>query len=286
VSGGRFNDKVAIVTGGGSGIGEATARRLAGEGAAVVVADLDADRARRVADDIAAAGDSAVAQACDVSKELDVVACTQRAIDEFGGLDIVHNNAADTSHATQSSDGPIAEADVEFFEHNFRVNVLGVVLGCKHAIPRLLERGGGAIINTSSMLARTARPHGGSAYSATKAAVESVTRSVAVQYGRRGIRCNGIAPGLTVTDHIRGSLSPEMFEVMGWAAEAPALATPEQQAAVVAFLASDDASYLNGLTIPVDAGQQLIATTNALLRFATAQGVIGGYGFGLDLDSK
>ena len=221
----RFSGKVAIVTGGASGIGEATARRFAEEGAAVVVADLNGEGASRVAAAIASAGGRAVAQTCDVSREDEIVACVERAVEEFGGLDIMHNNAADTSHATMAGDALAADSDAEYFEHVFRVNVIGVMLGCKHAIPRLLERGGGAIINTSSGAALASRPQGGTAYAASKAAVESITRSVAVQYGKQGIRCNGIAPGITVTDHARASLGDEMLDVMRWAAEAPALAT-------------------------------------------------------------
>ena len=143
----------------------------------------------------------------------------------------------------------VADSDVEYYEYIFRVNLMSVVLGCKHATPRLLEQGGGAIINTSSGAALQSRPQGGTAYAASKAAVESVTRSVAVQYGKQGIRCNGIAPD----DPPRAcpaTISPEMLEVMEWSNQAPRLANAEQQAAVVVFLASDDASYSTGHTLP------------------------------------
>jgi NAD(P)-dependent dehydrogenase (short-subunit alcohol dehydrogenase family) len=276
----RFSGKVAIVTGGASGIGEATARRLAEEGAAVVVADLNGEGASRVAAAIASAGGRAIAQTCDVSREDEIVACVERAVEEFGGLDIMHNNAADTSHATMAADAVAVDSDAEYFEHVFRVNVIGVMLGCKHAIPRLLERGGGAIINTSSGAALQSRPQGGTAYAASKAAVESITRSVAVQYGKQGIRCNGIAPGITPHDHARASLGDEMLDVMSWANSAPALGTVEQQAAAVAFLASDDAAYLNGHTLPVDGGSQVLIATTALVRFAHARGVLGRTDFG------
>lgn len=281
----RFAGKVAIVTGGAGGIGEPTVKRLAREGAAVVVADLNAEGAERVAADVTKAGGRAVAQACDVSEESDIATCVQRAVDEFGRLDIMHNNAAETSREAMSKDPVVTDSDVEYYEHIFRVNLMSVVLGCKHAIPRLLEQGGGAIINTSSGAALQSRPQGGTAYAASKAAVESVTRSVAVQYGKQGIRCNGIAPGITIHEHVRATISPEMLEVMEWSNQAPHLANAEQQAAVVVFLASDDASYLNGHTLPVDSGAQVITTTNALMRYANAIGQLGDFGFGQNVAS-
>ena len=179
-----------------------------------------------------------------------------------------------------AADAVAADSDADYFERVFRVNVIGVMLGCKHAIPRLLERGGGAIINTSSGAALQSRPQGGTAYAASKAAVESITRSVAVQYGKQGIRCNGIAPGITPHDHARASLGDEMLEVMSWANSAPALGTVEQQAAAVAFLASDDAGYLNGHTLPVDGGSQVLIGTTALVRFAHERGLLGRTDFG------
>ena len=280
MTGQRFAGKVAIVTGGAGGIGEATVKRLALEGAAVVVADVNSEGAERVANEVIANGGRAVSQTCDVSRESEVATCVQRAVDEFGRLDIMHNNAAATSREDTARDPMVADSDVEYYEYIFRINFLSVVMGCKYAIPRLLERGGGAIINTSSGAALGSRPQGGSAYAASKAAVESITRSVAVQYGKQGIRCNGIAPGITPHSNARQQISPEMLEVMEWSNQAPQLATADQQAAVVVFLASEDASYLNGHTLPVDAGAQVITTTNALMRYANATGQLGDFGFG------
>jgi NAD(P)-dependent dehydrogenase (short-subunit alcohol dehydrogenase family) len=277
---GRFSGKVAIVTGAGSGIGEASARRLASEGAAVVVADINGPAAERVAGEIAGDGGRAVAQTVDVSKEAEVEATVQRAIDEWGRLDVIHNNAADTSREAQGKDAIVTETDVAFFLHAIEVNLVGVVLGCKYAIPRMLDNGGGAIINTSSGAALGSFPSGMTAYSASKAAVESVTRSVAVQYGKQGIRCNGIAPGVTLSPVALESISPEMLEVIKHSVEAPNLSTPEQQAAVVAFLASDDAAFVNGHVIPTGAGSEVISTTNALLRYAAAAGVLGDWAYG------
>jgi NAD(P)-dependent dehydrogenase (short-subunit alcohol dehydrogenase family) len=272
----KLDGKIAIVTGAGSGIGEASARRLAAEGAAVVVADIDPAGAERVAAAIVDAGGRAVAHVVDVAKEAEVEAMVQRAVDEWGRLDVIHNNAADTSVAARQRDAMVADTDAEFFMHAVEVNLLGVVLGCKHAIPRMLENGGGAIVNTSSGGANGSFPTGMTAYCATKAAVESVTRSVAVQYGKRGIRCNAIAPGVTLSPAVLENVPAEMLEVIKQSAEAPELSTPEDQAAVVAFLASDDARYVNGHVIPTGAGSEVSTTTNALLRYAASAGVIGG----------
>ena len=282
----RFAGKAAIVTGGAGAIGEATVARLAREGAAVVVADLNVEGAERVAAELTAAGGRVVAQACDVSKESEIAACVQRAVDEFGRLDIMCNNAAATSREDMAKDLMVADSDVEYFERIFRVNLMSVVLGCKYAIPRMLEQGGGAIVNTSSGAALGSRPQGGSAYAASKAAVESITRSVAVQYGKQGIRCNGFAPGITPHPHVHATISPDMLEVMAWSNQSPRLATAEQQAAVAVFLASEDASYLNGHTLPVDAGAQVITTTNALMRYANATGQLGDFNFGQDISSS
>jgi NAD(P)-dependent dehydrogenase (short-subunit alcohol dehydrogenase family) len=283
---GRFEGKVAIVTGAASGIGEATARRLASEGAAVVVADLNEAGAERVAAAIEADAGRAVAQPVDVGDEAQVAAMVERAVAEWGRLDILHNNAADTSREAQQRDAVVAETDLDFFLHAVRVDLVGVVLGCKHAIPRLLENGSGAIVNTSSGAASGSFPDGMTAYSASKAAVESVTRSVAVQYGKRGIRCNGIAPGVTLSPAVLAGITPEVLSVIEHSVEAPGLSTPEQQAAVVAFLASDDAAFVNGHTIPTGAGSEAISTANALLRYAAAAGVLETFRYGQGSDRE
>lgn len=141
----RLKGKVAIVTGAGSGIGEATVRLMAREGASVVVADINGAAAKRVADDI----NSAVAVEVDVSNELHIIRMVETAVKSFGGLDILHNNA--TNSKTNGIDTDIVALDMEIFDRIVAVNLKGVIMGCKHAIPHMLTRGGGSIVNTASI---------------------------------------------------------------------------------------------------------------------------------------
>src|SRR6266540_1403537 len=217
----RLDGRVAIVTGAGSGIGEATARLMAREGASVVVADLNRTEAERVAGDL----DAAVAVEVDVSEEESVVRMVETAVESFGGLDVLHNNATDSS--TNAVDTDIVTLDMAVFDRLVAVNLKGQFLGCKHAIPYMLARDGGSIVNTASIdgfVGRGVR----AAYGASKAGVVLLTKSVASQYGARGIRCNAVAPGLTLT--------------------------PGDVGNAVLFLASDEAAYINAATLMVDGG--------------------------------
>jgi NAD(P)-dependent dehydrogenase (short-subunit alcohol dehydrogenase family) len=250
---GKLAGRVAIVTGGGSGIGRASALALAREGAAVVVADLSEERAKGVAAEIDAAGGRAYAQAADVSDEASVVAMVDAAVTRFGQLDILHNNAAATDWSVLGGDGELAQLELAIWERTLAVNLRGVLLGCKHAIPRLLARGGGAIVNTSSAsgltgdLVRTA-------YGVSKAGVDGLTRYVATQYGKRGIRCNAIAPGVIETPALRQNVPPEQVALFERHHLTPRLGTPEDVANAVVFLASDDAAFITGQIISVDGG--------------------------------
>ena len=165
---GRLAGKVAIVTGAASGIGRATALLLAREGAAVVVADVNGAGAAAVAKEIAAAGGRAVSQAADVADEASVVAMVEAAAKHFGGLDVLHNNAAASDPALMSRDGDVADMEIAVFDRTLAVNLRGPMLGCKHAIPRMLVRGGGSIVNTSSASALVGDPVR-TAYGASKA---------------------------------------------------------------------------------------------------------------------
>jgi NAD(P)-dependent dehydrogenase (short-subunit alcohol dehydrogenase family) len=250
---GSLAGRVAIVTGAASGIGRASALALAREGAAVVVADVDAAGAARVAAEIAAQGGRALGQRADVSDPDSVAAMVGAAVENFGGLDVLHNNAAASDPATIGADGELAELDLAVWERTLAVNLRGPMLGCRCAIPRMLERGGGSIVNTSSAsglagdLARVA-------YGVSKAGVDSLTRYVATQYGKRGIRCNSIAPGVIATPALEANVPPELLAIYERNHLTPGLGRPEDVAAVVVFLASDASALITGQTLCVDGG--------------------------------
>jgi NAD(P)-dependent dehydrogenase (short-subunit alcohol dehydrogenase family) len=271
----RFAGKTAIVVGAGSGIGRATAIRLAEEGAAVTVADIADDNAERVAAEIREAGGIAVADHVDVGDEALVAGMVERTVERWGRLDVLHNNAADLRPDTLSRDGVVTELDLELSMHILRVNLGGVILGCKHGIPAMLEGGGGAIVNTSSQIAVGAAAMGQSVYGCSKAAIESLTRAVAGHYGKAGIRCNAISPGLTLTDNLLRAFPPELREGIMGGVTTPSLGTPEDQAAVVAFLASEDAAFVNGETIYVGGGERALLPT-AVLESQLRRDGVGG----------
>jgi NAD(P)-dependent dehydrogenase (short-subunit alcohol dehydrogenase family) len=263
----RFAGKVAIVTGGGGGIGAATTQRLVAEGATVVVADIDLDAARAVAD---AAGPSAHAVAFDAGDPASVQRMVDDAVAAHGRLDVLHNNAALTG---QAGDRDVAEVDFDLWDRIMAVNLRGYVAGCRFAIPHMIASGGGAIVQTSSGsglagdLVRTA-------YGASKAAVISLTQSVATQYGPQGIRCNAIAPGIVLTDAARRN-APQLVELLGRHALTTRLGSAEDIAALVCFLASDEAGYISGQVISCDGGAFAHVPQYADLRAAEASAPAG-----------
>jgi NAD(P)-dependent dehydrogenase (short-subunit alcohol dehydrogenase family) len=251
---GRVENKVAVVTGGASGIGRATSRLLAREGADVVVADLDGDGAELVVKEIKADGGRAVAQQCDIGEEDAVKAMIDRAVESFGGLHILFNNAADTSLNAMILDKPIHEMSVEWWDHAMKIDLRGAMLGCKHAIPHMIDGGGGSIISTSSNQGLAGDLTQG-AYACAKAAVIQLMRSVATQYGHYGIRANSVSPGAVHTPAFDRACPPEIVEEIAKHSLISRVGQPEDLANAVLFLASDDASYITGHVIPVDGGQ-------------------------------
>jgi NAD(P)-dependent dehydrogenase (short-subunit alcohol dehydrogenase family) len=243
---GRLAGKVAIVTGAAQGIGAATARLMVADGAAVVLADLEEAGAQRVADEL---GERAVARCADVMVEADVAALVDTAVARFGRLDALHNNAV-TSWATDTD--AVGTPDSVWLD-TFQVIVMAATYGCRHAIPAMLETGGGAIVNTSSGAARSAT---GSriAYGSCKAALEAFTMYTATIHSPQGIRCNAVAPGFVLTEGTKALFDDARLDAFAAGAAAGRVCTPEDIADVVVFLASDEARYVSGQTIVVNGG--------------------------------
>ena len=252
----RFEDKCVVVTGAGSGFGEAIAGRFAREGASVVVADLNAESSARVAAEINAAGGSACQKTVDVSEEDQVAALMQTALDEYGRIDVLVNNAG-YSHLSKL----LWKISVAEFDAVFAVNARGVFLGCKHAIPAMIEQGGGAIVNIASIGAIAPRP-GVTPYNATKGAVLTMTKGLALEVARHNITVNAVNPVAAETGFMKGAtghdvLSDEMRATLTSTIPRGRLAQPRDVAAAVTFLASDDGGFLTGTSINVDGGRSI-----------------------------
>ncbi len=251
-----LRERVVLVAGGAGGIGTATCVRLAEEGASVVVADLDGDAAAAVAGRIQGAGGTAEATVVDLRDEESVAAAVALAVKAFGGLDVLHANAADLSPETIGQDTDVESLPLEAFDRTIAVNLRGHLLCARQAIPRLLERGGGALVFTSSAAAFAGEPERPS-YAMAKSGLGGLVRHVASRWGKAGIRANAVAPGLVLTDTIRESLDPAFRDMALGITRSARLGTPEDIAAMVAFLASDDASWITGQVISVDGGAVL-----------------------------
>lgn len=239
--------KVAMITGAGSGIGQATARLMAERGASVLCTDLNPTTAEATAVMIREAGGIAESRVCDIGSEDSIKAAIAYAEERYGGLDILHNNAALQDPKVLAKDADIAAIEIDIWDRTMAVNVRGTMLGCKHAIPALLRRGGGVIVNTSST-------YGLAAYSASKAAINSITQHVAAAYGKRGIRCNAVAPALVLTPLTASFIPKPLIDINVDGACTPFLGGPLEVAQAVAFLASDDARFITGHILPVDGG--------------------------------
>lgn len=248
----RLQDEVAVITGAGSGIGRETARLFASEGASVVVADVDEAGGRETEQMVRDAGGEALFVSTDVTREGDVVALFAAAQDRYGRVSIVFNNAG------RMIRGAVTDIDVDEFERNMTLNVTGVMLGCKHGVPALRSNGGGAIVNTASAASLIGLPNA-SAYCASKGAVLQLTRAVAVEVAKDGIRVNAVCPGLVDTafyapDYAAGADPEEFRRANGARAPMGRMAGPQEIAAAVLYLASPEASYCTGAALSVDGG--------------------------------
>ena len=247
----RFEGRVAVVVGGATGIGAATAAKLADEGASVVVGDIDLDAAERTVAAMGESGASALAVEVDVSSDGDVAALFERVSSEFGRLDALHSNDADTRPETVGRDTNVVDIDLALWDHVHQVALRGFVLCCRHAVPLMLRGGGGSIVATSSDGAFKGIP-AIPAYTAAKAGLNAVVRHVATTWGRDGVRCNAVSPGRVETEKPSNSVMTRdqyLAEV-----RSPRLGVPDDIAGAVAYLLSHEAEWVNGQVLSVNGG--------------------------------
>ncbi len=245
----KLSGKVVVVTGGASGQGEASCRLFAAEGAKVVVADWNSAGAARVADDLGAA-----AFTVDVSQEDQVAAMIDFACQRFGKLDVLFNNAGvGYSSSARFKMASIVETPGDAWDAILGINLKGQAMGCKYAIPRMLEAGGGAIINNASIMAIAGVP-GADAYTAAKGGVIALTRTLAVEWASQGIRVNCICPGTIETPMVGAITSDAERTRLGDSTPMKRVGQADEIARAALFLASSDSSYVTGVMLPVDGG--------------------------------
>lgn len=247
----RLKEKVALITGAGSGIGRETALLFAREGASVVVADVNDAAGRQTVAEIGGARGRAHFVHADVSRSADARRMVETAEETYGRLNVLFNNAG----IFPPEDGSVLDTEEETWDLVLRVNLKGVFLGCKFAIPALLRAGGGSIINTASFVALMGAATPQIAYTASKGGVLSLTREIAVEFARQGIRANALCPGPVDTPLLAELLSDPARRQRRMVHIPPGrLARPEEVAQAALFLASDESSYVNGATFTVDGG--------------------------------
>jgi len=250
---GRLDGKVAVVTGGGGGIGGATVLALAREGASVAIVDIDGARAEEVAHTVDAARGTAFSVSADLSEETEVVATVEATLARYGHLDVLHNNAALTESDFLSRDTRVTDLALDVWEKTMAVNLRSQMLMCKHVVPEMVRQGGGSIINMSSG-ASLKGDRTRTAYGVSKAGVNTLTMYVAASHGKQGVRVNTVVPGLIITDAVRAHLTERMLAGLGRATLTPYVGQPEDVANLVVFLASDESRYITGQMVVIDGG--------------------------------
>jgi NAD(P)-dependent dehydrogenase (short-subunit alcohol dehydrogenase family) len=247
---GRLDGKVALITGGGRGIGAAAARMFAAEGAKVALAEIAQEAGEATATGIREAGGEALFIATDVADPEQVERAVRQTVSAFGGLQVLYNNAGGAT----PRDGKVTEMELDEFWRTIGVDLFGTFLGCRFAIPVMADGGGGSIINTTSIRALIGTA-GADAYSAAKGGVLTLTKALALQWAAEGIRVNAIAPGVVATERVRALLREDdpirRKSIMG-------VSEPEDLAPLAVYLASDESRRVTGAILPVDAGASAI----------------------------
>jgi NAD(P)-dependent dehydrogenase (short-subunit alcohol dehydrogenase family) len=247
----RLEGKVALITGGASGMGKVAASLFAGEGARVVLTDVADGPGEATAVEIRDAGGEALYVHADVSREADAEAMVAAAVNTYGGLDVLYNNAG----VMPNEDGSVQTNTEATWDLVLGINVKGVAFGCKYGIPAMIDSGGGSIINVASFVAWMGAATSQTSYTASKGAVLAMTREIAVEYARRGIRCNALCPGPIDTPLLAELLSdPARRQRRLVHIPMGRLGRAEELAKAALFLASDDASFMTGASLIVDGG--------------------------------
>ncbi len=246
---GRLEGKVALITGSGTGIGRATAQAMAAEGAKVVVAELNTAAGEQTAQLITQAGGQVIFVRTDVTEPDSIAAAVDRAVQHFGGLHVLHNNAGGST----SIDSTVIDAPIEEFWRVIKLDLFGTFLGCRFGVPAIMKSGGGSVINMSSNVALMGIP-GRDCYTAAKGGVASMTRSMAVEFAPQKVRVNAIAPSATMTDRVRALVAgnPALDKLAQ--SHLVGLIEPQDIANMAVFLASDESRMVTGHVYPVDSG--------------------------------
>jgi len=247
----RLDGKVALITGGASGMGLVASHLFASEGAKVVLADVSDEAGGAAAAEIGDAGGDALYVHADVSREADAGAMVDAAIGRFGRLDVLYNNAG----VMLADDGSVDAMDEVVWDRTLAINVKGVAFGCKYGVPAMIANGSGSIINVASFVAWLGAATSQTAYTASKGAVLAMTREIAVEYARKGIRCNALCPGPIDTPLLAELLSdPARRQRRFVHIPMGRLGRAEELAKAALFLASDDSSFMTGASLIVDGG--------------------------------